>query len=289
MTKNLFYLLFIYSFCTLSAQEIGDTIFIKVDPITVKKQVYYAKPLDKSFYHNAFNFQLFASPSQASNFTHSDYNHISVENKKNIHTLVEASYQRRTKKAQFGIGIGYLSPQSQIKQESFFFSKIDSSQSWKIDTLDEYYIETKNKIDTIYVSDSTREWNYTENGSSVTNLSSINSKFLYFPISFGLRFEKNKFTFGLGTVIQTFISLNKRPNLLMTNKNKELNHVEKDFLKTTYFKLALELSISYSLIENWNINLNYRPSYYLSSFYRWKSLNQNTLNQTYGIGLTHLF
>ena len=283
---NLFFLL---SLTTLFAQEQGDTVYIKSEPIIIKKQVYFAKPIDKTFFHNSVQLQINFTPQTSIASNHSEYNKInSIETGSTLNQF-EIAYQRRSKKLNGGIGIGYHTYKSRITQESFFFSKIDSSQYWKTDTLDEYYVETPQRTDTIFITDSTQEWSFTENGKTHTTQSNLSSNYAYIPLSFGIRFEKKKFTFGINTVLQSFISL-KRPNNIKMIDAQETNvSIEKSFLRTTFFKVCMDFSVLYSINKHLFLQINYRPNYQLLSMYKWQEIKPNKLSNSFGIGSEYIF
>jgi hypothetical protein len=290
MIKKVFNLFLMFSFTTLFAQEQGgDTVYIKSEPIIIKKQVYYAKPLDKTFFHNAVQLQVNFTPLNSSTSEHSEYNKVNITEKGSLLNQLELSYQRRSKKLNGGFGIGFQTYKSQISQESFFFSKIDSSQQWKTDTLDEYYVESSKKTDTIYITDSIQEWRYKENGKSYTTQSNLSSNYIYLPLYFGIRFEKNKFIFGINTILQSFVSIKKSANVSMIDANETNVDIEKNLLRTAFFKVCMDFSFLYSINKHIYLQLNYRPNYQLLSMYKWQEIKQNKLTNSFGFGSTYIF
>ena len=275
--KRIFIFLF-YITITLNALA-QDTIYIKSEPITIQKTVFYSKPIDKSFYHNSISAQTLVSPTSSHSFKDSTFNSLTVE-KQNLSPQIIVEYAIRSKKFKLGIGLGYQQCKNRITQESPFFSHIDSTAHVEIDSI---------LSDKFLILDTILKWEYQDNGKSYTTTSQTTSRYISIPIRVEYRYAYKKLVLELGAIIQPFFAISTKSTIELID-NQEQKVIQKNvFYKNNFLVLSPDVSISYLINKQVAISFNYRLNLNVSSKYFWQELSKNKYTHATGIGVSYLF
>lgn len=282
LPRSLCYVFLFFIFFTSMGQK--DTVYVKKDPVVIQKEVYYAAPKDADSFKHSLRFLVANFAGSSVDIESSNYNKIQSEGIKKNRQEFSLLYEHKIGKIELGTGFGFSQFGNQVTQQGYPVFDRDSTQKWKSDTLDEYFVDDIPQ----YVIDSTQFWEYQDTSATEVSKSTIRSAYLSIPLCIGTSFYKGKFTFSVAVAITNYFRINQKGKVIFKDENQQEKEVTQIFHRNHFATFAPELSISYRFYKGLNAVVNYQSVFGLNKVY---GLYDKKLGATsaFGIGLKQQF